>query len=183
MNKLLKASIAIAFLGTALTSAAQDHSQMHRQHNMANMTVAQDDSRQVVQMPAPMKQHMLANMRDHLGALSEILAAMAQGDYSKVADVSEKRLGMNSPSAAGCADEPNNSSSKMNAQNNMDHQMTEAMPEGMRKIGLNMHKAATDFSVEARKSSKSKNDKPALSALSKVTQQCAACHAVYKVNP
>lgn len=65
---------------------------------------------------------------------------------------------------------------------NMDHQMSQFMPEGMRNIGLSMHQAASDFAVEANKTGKSGNPKQALAALSKVTQQCAACHASYKVQ-
>lgn len=52
--------------------------------------VAMADSRQMVQMPDMMRDHMLSNMRDHLRTLDEILAALA-----------EARLGMSSLDAHG----------------------------------------------------------------------------------
>jgi hypothetical protein len=52
----------------------------------------------------------------------------------------------------------------------------------MRTIGLAMHQAARDFAVEVDKVAKSGNPKPALVALSKVTQQCAACRKSCKVQ-
>ena len=39
------------------------------------------DTRQHVEMPAPMRNHMLANMRDHLAALGDIQAALAAGRF------------------------------------------------------------------------------------------------------
>lgn len=86
------------------------------------------------------------------------------------------------PSAEGCKGEDTSGKAQMSKPGNMDHQMSLFMPEGMRNIGLSMHQAATDFAFEANKASKSGNAKIALAALSKVTQQCTACHASYKVQ-
>src|SRR4030065_1916540 len=41
------------------------------------------DPRQLVGMPAPMREHVLANMRDHLVAMGEIQAALAAGKYNE----------------------------------------------------------------------------------------------------
>lgn len=60
--------------------------------------------------------------------------------------------------------------------------MSQFMPEGMRNIGLEMHQAASNFAIEAKKAAKTNNAKPALAALSKVTQQCSTCHSAYKVQ-
>ena len=58
--------------------------------------IAGEDSRQLVKLPEMMQQHMMANMRDHLAAINEILAHMAKDELDKAADVAENRLGMSS---------------------------------------------------------------------------------------
>ena len=47
------------------------------------------DSRQKVEMPAMMQEHMLGNMRDHLKTLDEILVALAKGDAKGASDLAE----------------------------------------------------------------------------------------------
>ena len=54
------------------------------------------DPRQLVEMPGPMQEHMLSNMRDHLVAMGEIQAALGKGDFDRAADIAEQRIGMNS---------------------------------------------------------------------------------------
>lgn len=169
-------AIAMAFGVTAYAQTPM-HQMDHAQHMSAG-----SDIRQQVNFPPEMRQHTLANMRDHLEALSEILSKMSAGQYTKAAQVASTRLGMDSPSAEGCKAEDTSSKPQMSKPANMDHQMSQFMPEGMRNIGLSMHQAASDFAIEANKTGKSGSPKQALAALSKVTQQCAACHASYKVQ-
>ena len=57
-----------------------------------NGHAAEDDDRQSVSLPAPMHAHM----RDHLEAMGEIQAALADEDFATAADVAEARLGMSS---------------------------------------------------------------------------------------
>lgn len=140
------------------------------------------DGRQLVNFPPEMRQHTLANMRDHLLALSEILAAMSASQYAKASRIAGTRLGMDSPSAAGCQDDKTVAKPQMSKAAGMDHRMGEFMPEGMRKLGLDMHQAASTFAGEAAKAARTGNAKPALAALSRVTQQCTSCHSTYKVQ-
>jgi len=121
---------------------------------------AEDDKRELVNFPAMMKNHMLANMRDHLNAINEILLNMGNGELDKAADIAEQRLGMSSLDNHGAA------------------HMAKMMPKGMREAGTNMHKAASRFALKAQ-------DGDALAAyksLQKVTATCVACHAGYKVQ-
>ncbi|MBS1188618.1 MAG: hypothetical protein H6R10_410 [Rhodocyclaceae bacterium] len=183
MRKTLRISMTAVALAFGITAYAQApmHQMDHMQH-MQHMAAASNDTRQLVSFPPEMRQHTLANMRDHLEALSEILSNMSAGRYAKAAQVANVRLGMDSPSAEGCKGEDTPSKPQISKPASMDHQMTQFMPESMRNIGLSMHQAASDFAVEADKAGRSGNPKPALAALSKVTQQCAACHASYKVQ-
>lgn len=172
------------FVGLTLSFglAAYSHSQtpdvsMHQKH-MDSMSA---DGRQRVNFPPPMREHTLANMRDHLLALSEILGAMSAGKYAQAGSIASARLGMESPSADGCASE-SSSAAQMSKPASMEQQMNEFMPEGMRRIGLEMHKSASVFATEANKAAKTGNAKPALAALTRMTQQCTSCHAAYKVQ-
>jgi len=127
-------------------------------------TAMADDVRQTVPMPAPMQQHMLANMRDHLAALGEIQAALAKGQYTQAADIAEQRIGMSSLQSHGAS------------------HMAPYMPKAMQDIGTNMHRAASRFARTAQEAAVS-NDLPrALGALGELTQQCVACHASFTIK-
>ena len=129
---------------------------------VTNPTFA-DDAREKVEFPAMMQQHMLANMRDHLLAISEIQAFMATAEYEKAAEVAEERLGLSSLDNHGAS------------------HMAQMMPEGMRAIGTAMHKAASQFAITVVDAGTDDDLKPALAALSKITQQCVACHIAYRM--
>ena len=122
------------------------------------------DGRQAVEFPEPLRAHTLANMRDHLLALQEIQQALADGAHDKAAGISETRLGMTSLKAHGA------------------HDVAKFMPEGMQSIGTEMHRSASRFAVEAANAGATGNVRPALAALARVTQQCVACHAAYRMK-
>lgn len=123
-----------------------------------------DDSRQRIDMPDMMREHMLGNMRDHLLALTEIQAHLGSGAFDAAAEVAESRLGMTSL-----------------ASHNAEH-MAGFMPAEMREIGTRMHTAASRFAIVAQDSAVDGDAKRAISALSTVMQQCVACHAAYRVH-
>ena len=125
---------------------------------------AADDARQPVTMPAPMQEHMLANMRDHLAALGEIQTALAKGKYNQAADIAEQRIGMSSLQGHGAS------------------HMAPYMPKAMQDIGTNMHRAASRFARTAQEAAVG-NDLPrALGALGELTRQCVACHASFTLK-
>jgi cytochrome c556 len=122
------------------------------------------DPRQRVEMPAPMQEHMLANMRDHLVALGEIQAALGKGEFDRAADIAEQRIGMSSLQGHGAS------------------HMAPYMPQGMQGIGTAMHRAASRFARIAQET-QVQNDLPrSLEALAGLTQQCVACHAGYRLR-
>ncbi len=123
---------------------------------------AEDDDRQAVSLPAPMHAHMLANMRDHLEAMGEIQAALADEDFATAADIAEARLGMSSMDDHGAS------------------RMARFMPEGMREIGGRMHRAASEFARISRDAEITGDLRPPLEALAGVNRQCIACHAGYR---
>ena len=128
------------------------------------VTQAAEDERQLVNLPDPMRDHMLSSMRDHLATINEIQAELAKGDYDKAADTAEQRLGMSSLAA-----------------HNASH-MAPFMPKAMQETGTEMHHAASRFARTAQEAAVSGNLATALESLSKVTQQCVACHAAYRIH-
>jgi len=124
------------------------------------VSLADDNSRRLVQLPEMMQQHMMSNMRDHLVAINEILIGMANGDFDKAAEVAEYRLGMSSLKSHGAS------------------HMAKFMPEGMRQAGTAMHKAASRFALRAQE----EEVLPAYNALSEVTSACVACHSGYRIR-
>jgi hypothetical protein len=122
------------------------------------------DTRQLVTMPPPMQEHMLANMRDHLAAIGEIQAALAAGEFDKAGEIAEQRIGMSALQAHGA------------------EHMAPYMPEGMREIGTAMHHAASRFARVAQEASLDNNLRAPLGALAELAQQCVACHAGYRLR-
>ena len=130
----------------------------------ATASIAQEDPRQLVELPPMMSQHMLSNMRDHLMAINTIQQALADADFDTAADVAERRLGMSSLGSHGAA------------------HMAPLMPKEMQAIGTRMHRSASRFSVVAREAAVDGNLPRALGALAQVTGQCVACHSAYRTR-
>ena len=130
-------------------------------------TAASDDTRALVKLPEKMRTHMLANMRDHLMALEEMLAALADGRADKAARIAEKRLGMSSLTSHGAA------------------HMAPFMPKAMGAIGTGMHRAASRFAIIARDAELDPApdaQRQVFRALQAITENCNACHQAYRVQ-
>jgi cytochrome c556 len=128
------------------------------------LPVGAEDTRQRVELPAPMQAHMLANMRDHLRALETITRQLADAHYEAASETAESRLGMSAMQAHGAA------------------HMAPFMPEPMRAIGTAMHHAASQFAITARDAEVTGDLGAAFGALSQVMQQCVACHEGFRVH-
>ena len=131
---------------------------------LASTLPAAEDPRQKVELPPPMRAHMMANMRDHLLALEVITRLLAKRRYEEAGDTAEQRLGMSAMGTHGAG------------------HMGRFMPEGMRAIGQAMHRAARRFAVAAQDAEVDDDLAAAFSGLSAVMQQCVACHEGYRVH-
>lgn len=161
-------SIALA-AGLCLgTAHAQQHDHaMHMQHQAQaakDTKAAPKDTRQAVTFPKTLREHTLANMRDHLLALQEIQEALAKQEYDRAGDIAEQRIGMSSLSLHGA------------------HDVAKYMPKGMQEAGTAMHRSASRFAVAAKDAGATGDVRPALAALASTTAQCVACHAGYRVK-
>lgn len=126
----------------------------------SNSSAAADDSRQLVELPEMMQQHMMSNMRDHLAAIDEILNLLANDQLDQAADVAELRLGMSSLNSHGAS------------------HMAKLMPKGMQQAGTRMHRAASRFALKAQEG----DVLQAYRALTEVTSACVACHSGYRIR-
>jgi cytochrome c556 len=132
----------------------------------ASAALAQD-ARQMVRLPPPMQEHMLANMRDHLSTLNDILGDVAEGKYEDAAKLAEQRLGMSSLAAHGAA------------------HLAPFMPQQMQDIGTGMHHAASRLVIVLQNAATGPGEqsiREVNGALHEVTSTCAACHASYKIR-
>lgn len=144
-------------------SEMHHHDQMHATPDRSESAKAQD-TRLVVQFPKALRESTLSNMRDHLQALQQIQEALAKQEYDLAGDIAEQRLGMSSLSLHGA------------------HEVAKYMPQGMQEVGSGMHRNASRFAVAAMDAGVTGDVKPALEALAKITAQCVACHAGYRVE-
>ena len=126
----------------------------------SSISIANDESRQFVELPEKMQQHMMSNMRDHLVSINKILINLANGQLDQAAEIAESRLGMSSLKSHGAS------------------HMAKFMPEGMQQVGTSMHRAASRFALKAQEG----EALPAYSALSEVTSACVACHSGYRIQ-
>jgi len=130
-------------------------------------TAARADERALIEMPAPMQEHLLGNMRDHLHALDDVLAALADGDAATAGKIAEARLGMSSLDDHGAA------------------HMAPFMPEGMRAAGTELHRAASRFAQVAANADVEHTfeaQQSVFAALQDITVTCNACHDGYRIR-
>lgn len=129
--------------------------------------LAQADERMLVQLPAPMQEHMLGNMRDHLYALDEILAALAQGDTAEAGAVAEQRLGLSSLNDHGAS------------------HLAGFMPPEMQAAGTELHKAASRF-IQAAENAELEHtfeaQQKVFEALQGITAACNTCHTSFRIR-
>jgi hypothetical protein len=154
---LIAAVSAAAIVSAGVGLAQHTH---HRDH----APKAGSDTRLLVHFPDELREHTLANMRDHLAALQEIQQALARKQEDTAARIAEQRLGMTSLQLHGA------------------HAVAKYMPQGMQDVGSEMHRSASRFAIEAQNAAVTGDLRPALEALSRVTAQCVGCHAGYRLK-
>jgi hypothetical protein len=159
---MFPAWLAAAALAGALAATAADapHSHTHA----PDAAKPAGDARAEVEFPPELKEHTLANMRDHLLTLQRVQEALSKGAFDAAAQLAESRLGMSSLPLHGA------------------HDVARFMPRGMQETGTAMHQAASRFAIEAGNAGATGDLRPALAALSGLTGQCVACHAAYRLK-
>jgi hypothetical protein len=138
--------------------------QMQHGHAGHAMTEAVPDTRTEIEFPAQLKLNTLAHMRDHLLAIQEITALLADKQFDAAADTAENRLGLSSMRGHGA------------------HQVGQYMPQPMREIGQSLHRRASEFAIKIRDAGATGDTGPALKALARMQESCVACHTAYRLK-
>ncbi len=168
----MQAHTPFTFMLLMITAAPASFGQgdEHQHGHAANMpgavanSAATEPAATQVQFPEQLRDHTLANMRDHLRALSEIQAQIATQNYTLAAEIAEQRLGMTSLKRHGASE------------------VAKYMPQGMQEAGSAMHRAASRFALTAQESAVDHEMGKSVAALATLTQACVACHAAYRLR-
>ena len=123
-----------------------------------------EDTRQFVKLPAPAQEALRQEMLENLVTVNEVLALMAEGKTREAGEVAEAKLGM---SAMG-----------KHRSKPMDARPGPHMPPAMHGIGMDGHKAASEFATVAKTGERDK----ALALLPNLTTACVACHFSYRTR-
>ena len=127
---------------------------------ISGASFAADDERMMVELPAPMKTHMLQNMRGHLVVIDQLILLLSEEKLDEASDLAEAELGMSSLNKHGAS------------------HIAPYYPKGMQQAGTAMHKSASQFARVAQEG----DVLVAFKALRKITAACTGCHAGYKVQ-
>ena len=123
-----------------------------------------EDARQLVKLPAPAQEALREEMQGNLVALNDVLSLIAAGKIKEAGEAAETKLGM---SAMGKhRDKP------------FDARPGPHMPPAMHGIGIDGHKAASEFATVAKTGDRDK----ALALLPNLTAACVACHFSYRTR-
>ncbi len=123
-----------------------------------------EDTRQLVKLPAPAQEALRHEMQENLVALNEVLSLIAAGKIREAGEAAETKLGV---SAMGKhRDKP------------FDARPGPHMPPAMHGIGMDGHKAASEFAAAAKTGDRDK----ALALLPNLTAACVACHYSYRTR-
>lgn len=152
-----------------------DHGQAMPEHMQAtppqagqpSMSDKTADPRELVLLPDPMQEHMLANMRDHLQTLNTVIGDIADAKFDAASKLLEERLGMSSLPLHHAAE------------------MAPYFPEPMQDAGTSMHHAASRLAIALQDASVAQtfnSMRQVNAALHEVTAACVACHAAYRLR-
>lgn len=123
-----------------------------------------EDARQLVALPPAAQETLRQEMLDNLLALNEILTLMTAGKLKEAGEQAESRLGQ---SAMG-----------KHRNKPFDARPGPHMPPAMHGIGIDGHRAASEF---AKAASSGDRDR-AFNLLPGLTGACVACHYSYRTR-
>ena len=122
------------------------------------------DARQLAPLPAAAQESLRQEMLDNMLAVNEVLALMAEGKVREAGEAAEAKLGM---SAMG-----------KHRSKPFDARPGPHMPPAMHGIGMDGHKAVSEFATVAKTGDRDK----ALALLPNLTSACVGCHFSYRTR-
>ena len=122
------------------------------------------DARQLAPLPAAAQESLRQEMPDNMLAVNEVLALMAEGKVREAGEAAEAKLGM---SAMG-----------KHRSKPFDARPGPHMLPAMHGIGMDGHKAVSEFATVAKTGDRDK----ALALLPNLTSACVGCHFSYRTR-
>jgi cytochrome c556 len=122
------------------------------------------DARQLAPLPAAAQESLRQEMLDNMLAVNEVLALMAEGKVREAGEAAEAKLGM---SAMG-----------KHRSKPFDARPGPHMPPAMHGIGMDGHKAVSEFAKVAASGDRDR----AIALLPNLTGACVACHFSYRTR-
>ncbi|MBL4608316.1 MAG: cytochrome c [Pseudomonadales bacterium] len=122
----------------------------HQHHGMPT-----EDKRISLNLPPAMKQHQLANMRNHLDAVRRIIEAISTEQFDQASQIASQDLGLTKKMEAMCKRFDNQSFTDM---------------------GLAFHKSGDELATVLKGGDMQKS----LQALNSTMTYCVSCHATYR---
>jgi len=153
---LLCAAVAIVAVGCQNTSTTGSSTRTANATTPLHAGEDLYDSRIPVPLLPRMAAHQRENMRDHLAAVQQILAAVSAEDFAAV-ETNAARIGYSEQMGQMC------------------ERMGAGAP-GFNELALNFHRTADTIVPPA----KARDTAATLKAVSATLQTCVACHAVYR---
>ena len=123
-------------------------------------TIKGEDHRTVILLDAGERNHILGQMRGLLGHMQQLITAISEDDIDKVIKISTTLV--------------EDSSGKTPAR------IIAKMPLAFKQISLKIH---SDFKQLQTESKEKRDSKLALKQVSKIMQNCLACHATHSLKP
>lgn len=123
-----------------------------------------EDGRQLASLPPAAQAALREEMRDNLVALNEVLTLMAEGKLKEAGEVAEAKLGV---SAMG-----------KHRSKPFEARPGPHMPPAMHGIGMDGHRAASEFAAAAKAGDADK----ARALLPNLTSACVACHFSWRIR-
>jgi hypothetical protein len=120
------------------------------------------DMRQFVEMPEQARQVLREDMLDQFAVLNEIIEYLARNNYTAAAEVAENGMGQ----------------SLLRRNQEREFGPARYMPEEMRRMGWELHEAASNFALVAKR----QHPQATYGALQKITEACIACHYSYRTR-
>ncbi len=137
-----------------LTAAYAEDRQMHHHAMMQDMT-SSADPRISLKLHAPMRQHQLSMMREHLQAVRDIISDISAGRFDEASLTAHQKLGLTPEMKKMC-----------NRFSNGD----------FRKLGLTFHKRADELGEVLQ----TRDLKRSLDALQATMNVCVECHSKFR---
>ena len=144
----------LCFIGLSVNSYSEN-TPHNGSHGMRHKMDSVKDDRISLGLSPAMKQHQLANMRNHVEAVQSIIGLLAEGAFDKASHIAYSKLGLTEEMKKMC--------------NNFEN-------ENFKNLGLAFHKSGDALGDTL----KTKDFTKSLGALHTTMTYCVQCHATFR---